>query len=243
MGRPIGGIGTRSDTSRAIAFSDGVFAIIITLLVLDLRVPDVPPGRLLSGLLEQWPSYVAYLASYTYVAIVWLNHKSAFNCVKESDRGLHWVNLVVLFTTALLPFPTAVVSHALQANDQQDQRVAVAFYALIGALLCASWLAFFHYLARHDDLLEDDVSERHFPVERVRALVGVILYAAAGLIGYVVAPLAGLVIFVVLPAFYAVTSSGLLHVPLSAGSCIAPRHRGDDGRAAGSKATRELSTR
>ncbi|MFI5490368.1 TMEM175 family protein [Micromonospora echinaurantiaca] len=74
MSRPTDDLGTRSDTSRAIAFSDAVFAIIITLLVLDLRVPDVPPGRLLFGLLEQWPGYVAYLASYAYVAVVWLNH-------------------------------------------------------------------------------------------------------------------------------------------------------------------------
>jgi uncharacterized membrane protein len=156
-------VGTRAAASRAIAFSDAVFAIIITVLVLDLGVPNVPPGRLLSGLLEQWPSYVAYLASYTYVAIVWLNHKGAFNRVKESDRGLDWVNFFVLFTTALLPFPTAVVSHALQEHDQQDQRVAVAFYALIGALLCASWLAFFHYLARREDLLEEEVSDRALP--------------------------------------------------------------------------------
>ncbi|MGC4790595.1 TMEM175 family protein [Micromonospora sp. DT178] len=163
---------------------------------------DVPPGRLLSGAAGA-------------VAIVWLNHKGAFNRVKDSDRGLHWVNLFVLFTTALLPFPTAVVSDALQEHDQQDQRVAVAFYALIGALLCVSWLVFSHYLARRGDLLEEEVSERHFAAERVRALVGVILYAAAGLIGYLVAPLAGLVIFVVLPVFYAVTSAGLYQVPLT----------------------------
>lgn len=214
MSRPTDDIGARSDTSRAVAFSDAVFAIIITLLVLDLRVPDVPPGHLLSGLLEQWPGYAAYFASYAYVAVVWLNHKGAFNRVKESDRGLHWVNLIVLFSTALLPFPTAVVSDALQKHNQQDQRVAVAFYALIGALLCASWLAFFHYLARRKDLLREAVSERHFPAERVRALVGLILYLAAGLIGYLVAPVAGLVIFVVLPVFYAVTSAGLYQVPL-----------------------------
>ncbi|WFE37434.1 TMEM175 family protein [Micromonospora sp. WMMD998] len=214
MNRSTDDLGTRSDTSRAIAFSDAVLAIIITLLVVDLRVPDVPPGRLLFGLLEQWPGYAAYLASYAYVAVVWLNHKGAFNRIKESDRGLHWVNLFVLFTTALLPFPTAVVSHAFQEHDQQDQRVAVAFYALIGALLCVSWLTFFHYLARRKDLLREGVSEGHFPAERVRALVGVILYVAAGLIGYLVVPLAGLAIFVVLPVFYAVTSAGLNQAPL-----------------------------
>ncbi|MFJ8689671.1 hypothetical protein [Micromonospora wenchangensis] len=93
--------------------------------------------------------------------------------------------------------------------------MAVAFYALVRALLCASWLALFHHLARRSDLLRDEVSERHFPTERVRALIGVVLYVAAGLIGYLVVPLAGLVIFVVLPVFYAVTSAGLYQVPLT----------------------------
>ncbi|MFI6244518.1 TMEM175 family protein [Micromonospora sp. NPDC050795] len=197
------------------AFSDAIFAIIITLLVLDLRVPDVPPGRLLSGLLEQWPSYAAYLASYSYVAVVWLNHKAAFNRIQQVDRGLHWMNLFVLFSTALLPFPTAVVSDALQEHNNTDQRVAVAFYALIGALLCATWLAFYHYLAKNPDLLKDQARGGFFPVERLRALVGVVLYVLAGLVGYLVAPLIGLAIFVLLPVFYAITSAGLYHSPVT----------------------------
>ncbi|GAB3329522.1 hypothetical protein GCM10027452_01960 [Micromonospora halotolerans] len=208
-------LGTRSDTSRAVAFSDAIFAIIITLLVLDLRVPDVPPGRLLSGLLHQWPSYVAYLASYSYVAVVWLNHKAAFNRIQQADRGLHWRNLFVLFTTALLPFPTIVVSHALQEHDNADQRVAIAFYALIGALLCATWLAFYHYLARHPDLLKEQVKDAFFRVERLRALAGVVLYVLAGVVGYLVAPLVGLAIFLLLPVFYAVTSAGLYQFPMT----------------------------
>ncbi|MGW5668964.1 TMEM175 family protein [Micromonospora sp. NPDC003776] len=209
MSGPETELGTRSDTSRAVAFSDAIFAIIITLLVLDLRVPDVPPGRLLSGLLSQWPAYVAYLASYSYVAVVWLNHKAAFNRIQQIDRGLHWMNLFVLFTTALLPFPTIVVSHALQEHDNADQRVAIAFYALIGALLCATWLAFYHYLARHPDLLKEQVRDGFFHVERLRALAGVVLYVLAGVLGYLVTPLVGLVIFLLLPAFYAITSAGL----------------------------------
>jgi uncharacterized membrane protein len=208
---PDADLGDRSDTSRAVAFSDAIFAIIITLLVLDLRVPDVPPGHLLTGLLEQWPSYGAYLASYSYVAVVWLNHKAAFNRIQQTDRGLHWVNLFVLFSTALLPFPTAVVSHALQEHNNADQRVAVAFYALIGALLCASWLAFYHYLARNPDLLKDQAKGGFFPVERFRALAGVVLYVLAGLVGYLFAPLVGLAIFLLLPVFYAITSAGLYH--------------------------------
>lgn len=217
MSGPDADLGTRSDTSRAVAFSDAIFAIIITLLVLDLRVPEVPPGHLLTGLLDQWPSYVAYLASYSYVAVVWLNHKAAFNRIQQADRGLHWVNLFVLFSTALLPFPTAVVSHALQEHNNADQRVAVAFYALVGALLCATWLAFYHYLARNPDLLKDQAKGGFFPVERFRALAGVVLYVLAGLVGYLVAPLVGLAIFLVLPVFYAITSAGLYHSPVARG--------------------------
>ncbi|MEU7754883.1 TMEM175 family protein [Micromonospora sp. NPDC049101] len=197
------------------AFSDAIFAIIITLLVLDLGIPDVPPGRLLSGLLSQWPSYVAYLASYSYVAVVWLNHKAAFNRIQQVDRGLHWVNLFVLFSTALLPFPTIVVSHALQEHNTADQRVAVAFYALIGAFLCATWLAFYHYLARNPDLLKEQVRDGFFRVERVRALTGVVLYLLAGLVGYLVAPLIGLAIFPLLPVFYAITSAGLYQLRIT----------------------------
>ncbi len=75
--------GVRSDTGRAEAFSDAILAIVITLLVLDLRVPDMKPGHLLSGLLAQWPGYVAYVASYLYVAVVWLNHKAAFGRIRR----------------------------------------------------------------------------------------------------------------------------------------------------------------
>ena len=201
--------GTRSDTSRAEAFSDGVLAIVITLLVLDLRVPSVKAGRLLPGLLAQWPGYVAYVASYLYIAVVWLNHKAAFKRIRQTDRGVHWSNLFILFTAALLPFPTAVLSHAMQEKNQPDERVAVALYALVGALHTASWLAFFQYLARHPDLAAEGVDERFFRAERLRAVIGVVLYGVAGLLGYLIAPLLSLAIFVVLPVFYGVTSAGL----------------------------------
>src|SRR5690242_15895279 len=100
----------QSDTSRAEAFSDSIFAIIITLLVLDLKPPQIEPSRLLFGLLQQWPTYLAYVTSYCYIAVVWLNHKHAFMRIRLMNRGLHWTNLGILFTTALLPFPTAVIA-------------------------------------------------------------------------------------------------------------------------------------
>lgn len=204
----------RADTGRAVAFSDAVFAIIITLLVLDLRPPDIEPGRLLFGLLRQWPTYLAYVISYLYVGVVWTNHKAAFRRIRWIDRGLHWANLGVLFTTALLPFPTAVISKTMQHGNLADERTAVGFYALIGALLCLSWLVFFHYLSRHRELVEKNVPERFFHEERKRAFTGVALYSLAGVLGSVTAPAVALAIFLLLPVFYGLTSEGLYGLPI-----------------------------
>lgn len=203
-----------SDTGRAEAFSDAVFAIIITLLVLDLRVPEIAAGRLLVGLLDQWPTYLAYVTSYLYVGVVWLNHKAVFTRIRAMDSGLHWANLGVLFTTALLPFPTAVMANAIEVSHPEDERTAVGLYSMIGTLLCVSWLVFFHYLSRHPELIEEHVSPGFFSGERIRAGIGVVLYAAGGLLGYLITPALALLIFLALPIFYAVTSHRLLQVPI-----------------------------
>jgi uncharacterized membrane protein len=133
----------RTDTGRTTAFSDGVFAIIVTLLVLELGPPDHEPSRLRAELLRQWPLYLATATSFLNMAVVWLN-KAAFKRIISIDRGLHWLNLLVLFATALLPFPTAVIADAIHAGNAADEQTAVGLYALIGAALCASWLWFFH---------------------------------------------------------------------------------------------------
>jgi uncharacterized membrane protein len=198
-----------SDTSRVEAFSDGVFAIVITLLILDLRVPSTSPGDLLAGLLRQWPSYVAYLTSFLYVGIVWQNHHAVFNRIRYVDRGAHWANLAVLFTAALLPFPTAVLAYAIQDGSAADARTAVAFYALIGALLCGSWYAFFRYLATHPRLLEDEVEPGFFDRECTRAVIGLVVYLVAAIAGVFLTPIAALFIFFAVPAFYGATSQGL----------------------------------
>jgi uncharacterized membrane protein len=202
-----------TDTRRAEAFSDAVFAIVITLLVLDLRPPQVPPGRLLAGLLQQWPAYLAYATSYLYVAVVWLNHKAAFRRISHVDRGLHWANLSVLFTAALLPFPTSVMARAVQEDNPADIRTAVGLYSLVGALMCAAWLAFFHHLSRRPVLLEKDTDPEYFARERIRAWAGIVLYLIAGVLGILIAPPVALTIFLVLPAFYGLTSSGLYSAP------------------------------
>jgi uncharacterized membrane protein len=206
--RKRGSKATRSDTSRAVAFSDAVIAIVITLLVLDLRPPETEPGGLLVALLGEWPTYLAYAASYTYLAVIWLNHKAAFSRIQEMDRGLQWANLGILATLALVPWPTAVIAETARTGNLADERVAVALYAIVGALLCLSWLVFFSHLARHPDLTKEEVDDSYFARERPRALIGVVLYLAAGTAGVLIHPLVASVIFLFLPAFYGLTSHG-----------------------------------
>ena len=195
------------DPGRAIALSDGVFAIIITLLVLDLLLPEGPPGHLLARLMDRWPAYVAYLASYLLIGVVWLTHVSAFDHIQHMDDGMQWCNLAVLLTTVLLPFPTAVLAQAIGSGSLADERVAVGLYGVLGALTTLSWLVFFQYMSRHPALLASVPSYIRFPGER--AAIGGSLYLAGALLGVVVSPLLALVFFVALPIFYAFTTEGL----------------------------------
>ena len=198
-----------SDTRRGESFADGVIAIIITVLALELRPPEFEPGQLIEALLQQWPTYLAYVTSYLYLAVIWMNHKAAFTRIREMDRGLQWANLGILATLALVPWPTAVIAETARTGNLADERVAVGLYAIIGALLCLSWLVFFSHLARHPDLTKEEVDDSYFARERPRALLGVLLYLAAGTAGVLINPLVASVIFLLLPAFYGLTSHGI----------------------------------
>jgi uncharacterized membrane protein len=197
---------------RVEAFSDAVFAVAITVLVFDLKTPEHRPGKLLEALVDQWPVYVSFLASFLYVGVLWMNHHATFARIARMDRGLRLINLLLLMHTVILPFPTAMMSATIQESNVVDGRSAIVIYALGGAVMCATWLAFFHHLTRHRELVEPHVHERFFHSERTRAWVGVVLYALGAGLGIAIAPEVALVVFVALPVFYGVTSEGLMEV-------------------------------
>jgi uncharacterized membrane protein len=199
--------GIFAESSRVEAFSDGVFAVAITLLVLGLKAPE-HRGTMLHDLLAQWPAYVAYLASFAYVGVIWVNHHQLFARIARVNAGLLWRNLALLLTTSVLPFPTAVIGSAFQLGDRADESAALAFYAATGATTAATWLLLFHFLSRSPRLLEEEGHAAFFAGERHRAGAGIILYAVSGLCA-LWNPVAGLAIACVLPVFYAVTSTGL----------------------------------
>lgn len=135
-------------TWRAEIFSDAVFAIAITLLVLDLEVPSPEGGPLAEQLREQWPGYVAYALSFGTVGIIWLNHHLQFERLERTDHWVLVLNLVLLFAVAAVPFPTAIVSEYLQADDGTS--LAVALYAATVLAMGLAYFTIWEYAARKE---------------------------------------------------------------------------------------------
>src|SRR5215471_19607886 len=115
----------QSETSRIEAFSDGVFAIAITLLVLEIKIPTPAKGPLSVALLQQWPSYLAFIMSFAFIGIMWINHHRLFTHIRRSNDVLLILNLLLLLGVTAVPFPTAVLAAYL---GDHDQKVAAALY-------------------------------------------------------------------------------------------------------------------
>jgi uncharacterized membrane protein len=186
------------DTNRVEAFSDGVFAIAITVLVLAIAVPE-PGVRLGSALLSLWPSYVAYLMSFVVIGAIWINHHAMFRHIVRADSWVLILNLGQLLFIAFLPFPTAVLAQAFSTNV--DESIATAFYggtlAALGLFVYLTWA----YAARRHQLLDDRISlEKARRLQR-RYLIGPTFYVLAVLVGFVL-PWAAVLIFIALDAYF-----------------------------------------
>jgi uncharacterized membrane protein len=148
----------RWGTGRIEAFSDGVFAIAITLLILEVAVPESAFGNLWRGIGRQWPSYLAYATSFITIGGLWMIHHGIFRRLKYANSWVLRVNLALLMAVSFLPFPTKLVAEAI--HETEAERAAVIFYGatllVISLLLSALWGA----ITRDRDLLKPDVSER-----------------------------------------------------------------------------------
>jgi uncharacterized membrane protein len=153
---------------RVEAFSDAVFAITITLLVIEIGRPAVGNGELASTLLHQWPEFLAFAVSFVYVGVIWLNHHALFAGIRQVDIGLNWINLGILGTSALVPFPTGVLASALSEGSHADQQAAVVLYGIVAALMSAAWIPVFPYFHLHPDLLVDSTEAQLFRSQRSR---------------------------------------------------------------------------
>lgn len=187
-----------SETGRVEAFSDGVFAIAITLLVLDLKVPSSQAGPLGHALARQWPTYFAFLLSFAFIGIMWVNHHRLFNHIRKCDNGLLFLNLLLLLGITAVPFPTALLAAHLGGVDRRTAAAVFnGFYVVIAV--------FFNVLWRHavrSNLLDAHTLESAESISRQYA-VGPISYLICFGLTWVSVP-ASLVVNIALAIFFAI---------------------------------------
>ncbi|MEV4619314.1 TMEM175 family protein [Asanoa sp. NPDC049573] len=168
-----------SETGRTEAFSDGVLAIAITLLVLDLRVPvrDALEGSLADALGHEWPSYAAYVTSFLLIGIIWVNHHAVFELLGAIDRVALFLNLLLLMTVAAIPFATSLFAEYLTAGGSAARTAALVYSGLFLAMSLAFTLLY-RYVAGRPALLAAGVDPVALRRSVVRfSTVGLVLYA------------------------------------------------------------------
>ncbi len=141
---------------RVETFSDGIFAIAITLLVLTIAQPS-NYSELRRQLLERWPSLAAYVVSFLVLGIMWLNHHTVFTYVQRIDRGFFYRNLVLLMTVVFIPYPTEVFGEALRTGA--GERTAAVFYSIVMTVNAMAWSALWLHASTGRRLLNDDFPE------------------------------------------------------------------------------------
>lgn len=161
---------------RLEAFSDGVFAIAITLLVLTIAQPG-NYRDLGHELVKQWPSYAAYAVSFAVIGIMWLNHHSIFAYFERIDRGLVYLNLALLMTVVFIPYPTGVFGQALQRGE--GMRTAAIAYSVTMVVNAYVWSALWLYASGRRRLLAESFPESQRPIATLLFSVGAVAYTVA----------------------------------------------------------------
>ena len=184
--------------SRIEALADGVFAIAMTLLVLELKVPNIDrvhPDQLLPALVAQWPKYISYVISFFMLGIYWIGHHNQFHVIRRSDRGFLWINILYLMTISLLPFSTALL------GEYPGTRIALIIYggnlAVIGLVLYWHW----YYATHNYRLIDSDIDPQIITLVARRILSGVIIYLFAISVSFMSVTMS-LVIYLVAPLIF-----------------------------------------
>jgi uncharacterized membrane protein len=192
-----------SETARVEAFSDGIFAIAITLLVLEVRVPrpDLTGhgSTLLQALLHLWPSYLGYLISFVTIGIMWVNHHSMFGLIQRTDRYFLLLCVLFLLFIAFLPFPTALLAEYLP--QPPGRPLAVAVYSACFVCIALAYNALWWYAAWEGRLLDSNADREAVRNISRRYLVGPLAYGISFALAFISA-WASLAVHGLLAAFY-----------------------------------------
>jgi TMEM175 potassium channel family protein len=176
---------------RLEAFSDAVFAIAITLLVLELGVEEGAANHLLRSLVHEWPAYLAYVTSFLTIGVVWLQHSEITASLRTADATLYRLNLLVLLLASFLPFPTRLASEFI--GEREPERIAVVFYGLTLVALTLALTAFLRYATERQQLVKDSVEAQTVERALLRA-PSLVLYAIGIGVGLLF-PTAGIAVY------------------------------------------------
>ena len=191
------------ETGRLEAFSDGVFAIAVTLLVLELRAPL--PGALHEGesllraLLRAWPSYLAFVTSFATVLIVWINHHNLFRMIRRTDHNLLLLNGFLLLIVTFIPFPTNVLAEYIR---EPDARTAAIFYSGAFLAMAVAFNLLWRYASHGGRLLARDVDEQLIRLINKQFRIGPATYAVC-VVGAAINAVVGFALVTALAIYWA----------------------------------------
>jgi TMEM175 potassium channel family protein len=183
-------------TARFETFSDGVFAIAATLLILELSAQ--PGAGLGHELLHLWPSYLAYVTSFLTIGIIWMNHHHTVSLLGRTDRTFQFLNILLLLTIAFLPFPTKLVAQNL-GND--GEKAAALVYAATFVLMAALHLVWWRYARTDRRLVAEGTPDSALRAVDRAYLPGVPMYGTVFVVAFF-SPLAAVFITFAIAAFY-----------------------------------------
>jgi uncharacterized membrane protein len=187
-----------SGTGRLEAFSDGVFAIAATLLVLEIGVDTTHGHDLGHELTNIWPSYLAYATTFLIIGIIWINHHHCVSLMGRVDRPFLFINLLLLLTVSFMPFPTKLVAQYLQKPGEKDAVIAYAVTMLLMACLYNIW---WRYARGDRRLIADDVPDTSLEAVDRAFNPGIPSYGLVLVIAFI-SPLASVIITLALAVFY-----------------------------------------
>jgi len=184
------------DPARVVALSDGVFAIVITLLVLEIHVPELTQGQTLRGALEEIrPSFVAFLISFIVVAIAWVGHRDLFAHVRRTDRPLVWLNILYMLPLCLLPFGASMLAR----YERYEVALQLYGFMLMAIALTRVWM--FWYGTGRPHLLYDLIDRRARVLGAAFVAFPALVYLVAILLAGA-APRVSLWIYALVPVLY-----------------------------------------
>jgi uncharacterized membrane protein len=202
--RPLGSI----PTTRIEAFSDGVFAIATTLLVLEIAVPSAEHENLFEGLGDLWPSYLGYLVGFFTIGVMWINHHFLIGLFDRVTRPLLFLNLALLGVVAFIPFPTAVVAEYLAEGSAAQLSAAAVLYGIVMLLLSVAFTLIWVLAKRSPEAIRvHEATARVIPRGLRFSVISIILYAISIAVAFV-APVIALSLFVVVVLLFSFVRIG-----------------------------------